>query len=59
MAAKHAGLITDLREDRFYWLSTQYSADFAYFMAFEDGWQGSFGKLTERLVRPVRSLLIQ
>lgn len=58
MAAKHAGLITDLREDRFYQLSTQYSAYYAYSMDFEYGWQGSIDKGGERLVRPVRSLPI-
>ncbi|MHB9798443.1 hypothetical protein ACYCAX_11595 [Pseudomonas sp. MT3] len=58
MAAKHAGLITDLREDRFYWLSTQYSALSAFIMAFEDGWQGYGDKGCERLARPVRSLPI-
>lgn len=59
MAAKHTGAITGLREDRFYWLSTQYSADYAYIMDFEIGWQLITGKLTERLVRPVRSLILQ
>lgn len=59
MAAKHAGLITDLREDRYYWLSTQCSANLAYSMAFELGWQGNLGKYDERLVRPVRSLILQ
>ncbi|MCY1509847.1 hypothetical protein D9M68_442030 [compost metagenome] len=59
MAAKHAGLITDLREDRWYWLSSQFSADYAYLMAFVGGWQSLSVKLNERLVRPVRSLLIQ
>lgn len=58
MAAKHAGLITDLREDRFYWLSTQFSAHNAYTMDFEGGWQYYNGKNGERLVRPVRSLPI-
>ncbi|MDF3932121.1 hypothetical protein [Pseudomonas citronellolis] len=58
MAAKHAGLITDLREDRFYWLSAQRSANLAYSMAFEDGWQNYDGKGNERLVRPFRSVLI-
>lgn len=58
MAAKHAGLITDLREDRFYWLSAQRSAHYAYSMDFEDGWQGDLGKFNERLARPVRSVLI-
>lgn len=59
MAAKHAGLITDLREDRWYWLSSQYSAHNAYRVGFEGGWQDSYVKSSERLVRPVRSLLIQ
>lgn len=58
MAAKHAGLII-LREDRWHWLSTQFSADFAFLMDFEYGWQYGIGKHYERLVRPVRSLLIQ
>ncbi|GLU38847.1 hypothetical protein [Pseudomonas sp. NBRC 100443] len=58
MAAKHSGLITDLREDRLYWLSAQRSALIAYYMAFEDGWQNDSGKYAELLVRPVRSLPI-
>lgn len=37
MAAKADGLVT-LREDRFHWLSSQFSADNAYGMDFEDGW---------------------
>lgn len=58
MAAKHAGLITDLREDRFYWLSAQRSADHAYSMDFGVGWQGYDVKSSERVARPVRSVLI-
>ncbi|WP_372438218.1 hypothetical protein ACCM60_14070 [Pseudomonas chlororaphis subsp. aureofaciens] len=58
MAAKADGLVT-LREDRFHWMSTQYSADSAYLMVFELGWLRSYGKLLERVVRPVRSLPIQ
>lgn len=58
MAAKHAGLIT-LREDRWHWLSSQYSADNAYFMDFGGGWQDGNDKFSERLVRPVRSLILQ
>lgn len=58
MAAKADGLVT-LREDRFHWMSTQFSADHAYGMAFEDGWLNYLGKDGERLVRPVRSLPIQ
>lgn len=58
MTAKQAGLITP-REDRWHWLSTQCSADSAFFMDFEDGWQLSSGKYDARPVRPVRSLIIQ
>ncbi|WP_445672662.1 hypothetical protein [Pseudomonas inefficax] len=58
MAAKAEGLVT-LREDRYHWLSTQFSAYYAYGMAFEDGWLFNLGKLSERFVRPVRSLPIQ
>lgn len=59
MVAKETGLITDLREDRRYWTSSQSSADFAYFMDFGAGWQGYGDKGYERLVRPVRSRIIQ
>ncbi|MFV3292794.1 hypothetical protein ACNFBR_29300, partial [Pseudomonas sp. NY11955] len=58
MAAKADGLVT-LREDRWHWLSSQFSADFAYLMDFEDGWLSYGGKGVERLVRPVRSLILQ
>ncbi|WP_371355559.1 hypothetical protein ACA087_00580 [Pseudomonas chlororaphis] len=58
MAAKSDGLVT-LREDRWHWMSTQYSADLAYGMDFEDGWLYLYDKDNERVVRPVRSLPIQ
>ncbi|AZD93071.1 MULTISPECIES: hypothetical protein [Pseudomonas] len=58
MAAKADGLVT-LREDRFHWLSTQYSAHCAYGMGFGGGWLGYGGKDDERVVRPVRSLPIR
>ncbi|MBK3465828.1 hypothetical protein [Pseudomonas sp. MF6776] len=58
MAAKSEGLVT-LREDRWHWLSSQFSADCAYSMDFEDVWLDYFGKSTERVARPVRSLPIQ
>ncbi|MDD0971652.1 hypothetical protein [Pseudomonas aphyarum] len=58
MAAKADGVIA-LREDRWHWLSTQFSADYAYGMVFEDGWLSYYGKSDGRLVRPVRSLPIQ
>lgn len=58
MAAKAEGLVA-LREDRWHHLSTQYSANFAYTLAFEGGWLFNCGKNGERLVRPVRSRIIQ
>lgn len=58
MAAKSEGLV-ELREDRWHWLSTQFSAYYAYYLHFEDGWLNVSGKGNERLVRPVRSLPIQ
>lgn len=59
MAAKTEGLVTDLREDRYHWLSTQFSAYYAYDMDFELGWQHDDVKGNERPVRLVRSRLIQ
>lgn len=41
-----------------YWSSTQYSAYYAYYMDFENGWQLTSGKYYERLVRPVRRRFI-
>lgn len=38
----------------YHWSSTQYSADLAYTMDFEGGWQDLNDKGNERLVRPVR-----
>lgn len=58
MAAKADGLV-ELREDRWHWLSSQYSAHTAYRVDFEGGWINGGGKGYERLVRPVRSLPIQ
>ncbi|MFV3290512.1 hypothetical protein ACNFBR_17405, partial [Pseudomonas sp. NY11955] len=58
MAAKADGLVT-LREDRWHWLSSQFSAHSAYLMDFEVGWLSYGGKDSERLVRPVRSLILQ
>lgn len=58
MFAKQQGYLTGLREDRWYWTSTQSSANHAYLMDFEHGWQLINGKNLERLVRPVRSLTI-
>lgn len=58
MAAKADGLV-ELREDRFHWLSTQRSANYAYYVDFEDGWLNYDDEDYERLARPVRSLIIQ
>lgn len=58
MAAKADGLVT-LREDRFHWLSTQYSAINAYCMDFEGGWLLYNVKGGVRVVRPVRSTPIR
>lgn len=58
MSAKADGVVK-LREDRWHWLSTQYSAYYAFSMVFVDGWFSYFVKGDERLVRPVRSLIIQ
>lgn len=58
MAAKDEGLVT-LREDRWHWLSSQFSAHGAYGMGFEDGWLDYHVKSYERVARPVRSLPIQ
>lgn len=58
MAAKTEGLIT-LREDRYCWLSTQFSANGAYGMDFEHGWQDGYAKIGERFAPLVRSVLLQ
>ena len=57
MAAKVEGLIT-LLEDRWHWLSSQFSAYSAYLMGFEGGWLGSYVKGYERVARPVRRRFI-
>lgn len=58
MAAKADGLVA-LREDGWHWLSSQRSANHAYYMVFEDGWLLNYHKDDEFLVRPVRSLILQ
>ncbi|TFF34914.1 DUF1566 domain-containing protein [Pseudomonas sp. RIT623] len=58
MAAKADGLVK-LREDSWHWLSSQRSANSAYYVDFESGWLFSSGKYNEFLVRPVRSLILQ
>lgn len=45
-------------KDRYYWSSSQRSANSAFFLDFEVGSQGTDDKLNEFLVRPVRSELL-
>ncbi|PMX22724.1 MULTISPECIES: DUF1566 domain-containing protein [unclassified Pseudomonas] len=45
--------------DTWYWSSSQRSADYAFFMGFDDGLQSYDDKYGELRVRPVRSELIQ
>lgn len=45
-------------QPRWYWSSTQRSANYAFSVVFVDGTQGIYGKLNELRVRPVRSVLI-
>lgn len=44
-------------EKAWYVSSSQYSADYAYYLDFVDGWLLSIVKYNERLVRPVRRFL--
>lgn len=46
-------------QPRAYWSSTQRSATNAFYVLFDDGYQGSYAKYYEFRVRPVRSELIQ
>ncbi len=45
-------------QDRYYWSSSQRSADYAFGMDFDDGYQGFLGKNGELRVRPVRRFFI-
>ena len=45
-------------KDRYYWSSSQRSADLAFYMTFGGGYQDDFGKTNELSVRPVRRLFI-
>ncbi|MGB5955424.1 hypothetical protein [Pseudomonas sp.] len=56
MAAKAEGLVT-LREDRYHWLSTQFSAYNAYSMGFEVGWLGNDLKSTSVSSAPSAAFL--
>lgn len=46
--------VPDLFAKAYYWSSTQSSANDAFSLDFEGGWQSTFGKDVTRLVRPVR-----
>ncbi|WP_028627699.1 hypothetical protein [Metapseudomonas resinovorans] len=46
--------VPELFSKAYHWSSTQFSSTSAYYVDFEDGWQGCCGKDCERLVRPVR-----
>lgn len=48
----------DVFSKRYHWTSSQFSADIAYTMAFEDGWLNYTGKGLERVARPVRRRFI-
>lgn len=50
--------VPDLFAKAYHWTSTQRSADSAYTMDFEGGWLYTYGKLYERLARPVRRKFI-
>lgn len=56
--AKDDGLVPDLREDVRYWTSSQYSANNAYSVDFEHGWQSHGGKYGERFAPLVRRIPI-
>jgi hypothetical protein len=58
MYAKQMGLVTDLREDIAYWTSSQCSANSAYCLDFENGWQINGAKYYERPARLVRRIPI-
>jgi len=48
---------TEAFKPTWYWSSSQRSADYAFYMDFDDGYQNTNPKLTELRVRPVRSQL--
>ncbi|OPK02780.1 DUF1566 domain-containing protein, partial [Pseudomonas veronii] len=50
--------VPDVFTQAYHWTSSQRSADFAYSMAFEDGWLSLDDKDYERLARPVRRKFI-
>ncbi|HGM4307252.1 TPA: hypothetical protein ACKPFN_003671 [Pseudomonas aeruginosa] len=56
-SAKQAGELSGFA-DRWYWSSSQYSADGAFGTGFYDGYTGYLGKYGAFRVRPVRKILI-
>jgi len=46
------------KKDRWYWSSSQRSAYLAFYVNFDDGYQGIYAKYNECLVRPVRRAFI-
>lgn len=50
--------VPELFSKGYHWSSTQYSADTAFIVDFEGGWQTSLDKYDERLARPVRRKFI-
>lgn len=49
--------VPEMFEKAYHWSSSQFSASNAYIMSFENGWLNLTGKLSERLVRPVRRFI--
>ncbi|PBZ05224.1 hypothetical protein CJT42_01600 [Pseudomonas aeruginosa] len=56
-SAEQAGELSDFA-DRWYWSSSQYSADYAFFTGFHDGYTDSYVKHSVFRVRPVRKIPI-
>lgn len=49
--------LSEVFNKRYHWTSSQFSANTAYGLVFEDGWLYGSGKGLERLVRPVRRII--
>ncbi|HGJ9105912.1 TPA: hypothetical protein ACJYBF_004328 [Pseudomonas aeruginosa] len=56
-SAKQAGELSGFA-DRWYWSSSQYSADYAFYSSFYHGYTDGSGKGSGFRVRPVRKILI-
>lgn len=57
-AQLHQAWAHDLISKGAYWSSSQRSAHYAFYVYFDDGYQGNFGKSIELRVRPVRRRFI-